>query len=663
MAWDGEGSESENEIPQKYMLFGNSDGLSIQAEQLATLDCLDLITRGATGPHVVNFGFAFNYDVNQILWELSSRQMIFLLRHNRMKYRGFDLEYVPSKWLQVKRHGKYSKAVKIYDVWHFFNCALVTDDPKNPGALDKFDIGTPEEREYLARMKKERPQFRWEEIEEVKEYWTTEGRLMVALMSRVRDIFADAGFFINTWHGPGALARYRLNAMKIKTVDYRESNRAVWNAACYAFSAGRFEQFRAGLHIGDVWNFDINSAFPYAIQFLPNLDTGHWIHSRNVNRDRIHHGRFALYQINYKGNRKDKGPHPLFRRLINDNICWPDEVNGWYWSPEAELVKDDPNAEFIESWEYIDDGTRPMAWIAEMFEQRLRLKNAGDPMEYPIKLGMNSIYGQFAQRAGWENQSVPGPPRFHQIEWAGYITSMCKSMVYPAAKWAWEHNSLITIDTDGIFSTLRIPDEYLRNSIGKGLGQWEMKRHDGILLWQSGFYWIKDGEDWSKCRSRGAPRGTVPIEHAWEGLEKLESHTEHTVDIHYEKKLFVAFGLARQWGRFDLWRSWTMRPTELRFGGNGKRQHFVRACGKCIHARYPWAQHIKLRGWDEQLHVLTPMPPGIAKSYRVQRDGLPHPGYWSMKHRLPWEEKMKPEEVIDEEDIEPEVLIWEDNAL
>jgi hypothetical protein len=660
VAWDGEGSEVPNGTPQPYMLFGNSDGLSIQAEQLSTIDCLDLITRGIVAPQVVNFAFAFNYDVNQILRNLGSTRMDRLMRKSRVKFKDYLIEWVPSKWLQVKRDGKFTKAVKIYDVWHFFNCALVTNDPKNPGALDKFDIGTPAEREYLARMKAERPQFRWEEIDEVKHYWRLEGQLMVALMERVRDIFGQAGFYIKTWHGPGALARYMLNAHKIKQIDYRETNRSVWEAACYAFSAGRFEQFRAGLHKGNVWNYDIHSAYPYAIQFLPNLHTGKWRHTRNVDRNAIDHRRFALYQINYNGKGNSWAPRPLFRRLQNDNICWPSRVNGWYWSPEAELVKNDPNAEFAEAWEFDDDGTRPMAWIGEIYERRERLKSQGNPMEYPLKLGMNSCYGQFAQRAGWENQRVPGPPRLHQLEWAGYITSMCKAMVYTVAKWCWGKGSLVTIDTDGVFTTTRIPENVLPNGIGDGLGQWEEKRHDGILVWQSGFYWLKDDDSWSKCRSRGAPRGTVPFDLAMDGMERVEKH-EYPVNIEYEKKVFMGYGAAKQLGMFWKWRSWSARPIELIFGGRGKRQHDIRSCPRCSYEKLG----IKRPGWDQQLHILRPAPPHPNRDF-WEKTFYEQKGddFWSMKHRLPWEEKKEEvDDIIFDEDELVDEDVFEDVTL
>lgn len=649
VAWDGEGSQVDDDEPQPYMLFGNTAGLSIQAPQLGTEECLELICKG--DPGVINFSFAFTYDVNQICWQIPRRRMYALSRGRRIVYNGYLIEWAPAKWFAVKRNRKGEKWVKIFDCFHFFNKALTK-------VLDEYQIGSPEIRAYLDKMKSERSQFTWEEIEEVKEYWTIEGQLMVLLMEYVRDIFADAGFYISTWHGPGALARHLLRTHDVKKAqaNIRSVHPEVWLAARYAFSAGRFEQFGAGLHIGPVWNWDIHSAFPYAIQFLPDLNKGWWEHSLRPDRNRIRHDRYALYLIRYdaRDSRESENygkwrPHPLFRRLKNDNICWPDRVNGWYWSPEAELVKDDPNAEIVESWEFHGDGSRPMAWIAEIYRTREYHKRLGNVIEYPFKLGMNSCYGQFAQRAGWQNVrnedgSRGGPPPFHQIEWAGYITSMCKSMVYRVALWAYDAGGLITIDTDGIFATVRVPTNILPNGIGPELGQWEETEYEGILIWQNGFYWLKKDGEWSKAKSRGAPRGTIPIDKAWEALPGLDK-------ICYTKHMFTSFGKAIQTD-FLLWRSWQTLPYEVKFGGTGKRQHGRRSCPKCVKDQFG----IEMTGWEQQLHILQPAPPHATKAYQEGDD------HWSLMHNLPWinrKEERAADLIFDPEEDE----IWEDYTL
>jgi DNA polymerase type B, organellar and viral len=658
LAWDGEGSSVPNGEAQPYMLFGNSDGQYVKMRQLRTRSCLNLILRSPK--NCIHFGFAFGYDVNQILIDLSLAHLSRLAKTNRCRWKPdkldkscpiYHLEYIPGKWFRVSCEGV---TRTIYDVFNFFNRALAD-------VLDEYKIGTEVERKYLREQKLNRPHFTWDEINEVIEYWTLEGRLMVELMEYMRRLFNDAGFYPTSWHGPGALARQMLKNHGIRDckLDTRKLAPAVWIAARYGFTGGRFQQWLAGLYEGDVYNYDIHSAYPYAIQFLPNLATGRFHHNLHVDRATIEAERFAIYHIRYDAHRLEKSihsyhyknrPRPLFRRLKNNNVYWPDAVEGWYWSPEAELVKDDPAATFVEAWEFEDDGTRPLAFIADIYAKREYHKALGNAIEYGFKLAMNSGYGQFAQRAGWKNQRPPGPPPFHQLEWAGYVTSMCKAMVYKVATYAYDQGGLITIDTDGVFSTVPIPDHILPNGIGDGLGQWEEQKYQGILIWQNGFYWLKKGQEWSKARSRGAPRGKVPVEAAWEALESAGP-------IKFNRTEFIGFKTAlKNYGR--RWRSWTATSKDIDFGGGpgSKMVHIGnpldgRNAGRC-QACLPTAS---LGKWRHPMHNLTARNVSYGEYHGKYVDT------WSYKHKLPWLE-MDDKTAEDQED-EALMKIYEDLSL
>ena len=609
IAWDGEGSHVPDGERQPYILFGNSDGKYVKSRQLQTAQCLNLILRSPKD--AIHFGFAFGYDVNQILWELKYKHLWTLAHRNFTTWNGYLLHYIPSKWFQVSRNGE---TRRIYDVFHFFNKSLAD-------ILDEYKIGSDEERKYLREQKANRPDFAWEEINEVIKYWKLEGRLMVDLMTNFRGWLNDGGFHPTSWHGPGAVARQMLKNHGVKQckLDTRKNASEVWMAARYAFSGGRFQQWLAGYYDGEVYNYDINSAYPYAIQFLPNLATGKWHWNSHVDRSRISRHKFCVYHIRYDAHKLEQKersyfnscrPRPLFRRLKDNSIFWPNIVEGWYWSPEAELVKDDPAAEFIEAWEFEDDGSRPLEFIAEIYRIRESYKAKGNPVQNGFKLGMNSAYGQFAQRAGWESQRPPGPPPFHQLEWAGYITSVCKAMIHKVACYAYEKGGLITIDTDGIYTTVQIPDDVLENGIGDGLGQWGETKYQGIVIWQNGFYWLRKDDEWSRARSRGAPRGSVDIAAAWTALNDLSP-------IRYKKTQFISFSLAlRQPG--VNWRSWTPMDKKVAFGGNGKTYHNPKVCFTC-------------RGWwDHSMHNLHPMIVAADEwSGRFQKN-------WSYPHNLPW---------------------------
>jgi DNA polymerase type B, organellar and viral len=649
--WDGEGSSVPDGEPQPFILFGNTDGEYRVSPKLGTKECLDLIVKADS--QKIHVSFAFGYDVNQILCDLSHRVLSILNWRNSVRWEGYIIEYIPEKWFAVSKNGI---RTTIFDSFHFFNRALVS-------VLEDYKIGTVKQRAFLARQKKNRPHFKWDEIDEVLRYWWLENQLTKELLGYVRGLFNAAGFFPRSWHGPGALARELLknNDVKLALCDTRKEHLEVWIAARYGYSGGRFEQFQAGQYIGEVFNYDVRSAYPYAIQFLPNLATGTWHRRLRVDRNKIRRDRFCIYHIKYRSAAIDeeknmyhrRRPRPLFRRTKNDNICWPDMVEGWYWSPEAELVKDDPAAEFVEGWEYEDDGSRPLSFISKVYETREYHKELGNAIELAFKLAMNSCYGQFAQRAGWESvKPKPGPPPYHQLEWAGFVTSMCKAMVHRVAEYAYSKGGLITIDTDGVFSTVRIPQQYLPGRLGKGLGQWEEKRYDGIAIWQNGFYWLKEGNSWKKCRSRGAPRGTIEYEKVSHLIPRLECRKAEIpgsltkeLTIEFSRKRFVGFRQSiRSYRGWQKWRCWIDEPKKIEFGGGpgSKRQHTGRWECRACH---------KNSGSMHTLHVM----PLAYEDYKSGGD------IWSFMHNLPW---LDPDDkAVETADFPEEDEIWEDVSL
>jgi hypothetical protein len=254
------------------------------------------------------------------------------------------------------------------------------------------------------------------------------------------------------------------------------------------------------------------------------------------------------------------------------NVVWPYRTEGWYWSPEASLVANDSAATFLDGWVFDEDdpSDRPFAWLTDYYRRRRILKDAGNPAQYTFKLIINSVYGQLAQRAGWDKKTYTGP-KSHQLEWAGYITSACRASVFQTAKQA--GSELVSIDTDGITSTR--PHRGLRSS--KEFGEWELDEYDDAIYWQSGIYMLyKDGE-WTKARTRGIPKGTYSAEEMLSAMDRNEP-------IRLTKKVFYTYGLALQGAR-DKLNTWAIESYEFAFGGTGKRYHWARACPTTCHGK------------------------------------------------------------------------------
>jgi hypothetical protein len=555
VGWDGEGPHDAG-----YALFGNSDGDEICRPFLPTIDCLDLlVTHKQENPDTIDVWFGGDYDVSMILADLPRRNMAALHEFGKTVWKDYQLEHIPHKWFKVK-HGEIS--VTLFDIHSFFDSGYAD-------ALESWEIGTIEERERIKAGKAGRKDFVWIDIEGIRDYFRLELKLMPLLCERLRIVFADAGYVPRSWHGPGALARMALRRHGVYAA-MAESPEPVSIAARSAFAGGRFELKWAGHFHQRIYNYDIHSAYPYFATFLPNLAKGQWRRT-----SKFEPGRFAVYRIRYEASEPDSFRlYPLFRRLSSAGVAWPYRVTGWYWAPEAALVVDDADATILEGWVFDEDDAtdRPFAFLAEYYNRRRILKNNKQAAEYTFKLIINAIYGQLAQRVGWDRKNGK-PPRTHQLEWAGYITSACRAAVYNAGLQAGD--KLISIDTDGIYSLA--PIESL--DLGDNLGQWELAEYNDGIFWQSGVYCLQTGEEWIKARSRGIPKGTYTAEDLMDQVQTREP-------IKLWKQVFTGYRQADngQWNRRN---TWTPTPVEYVFGGGGKRLHPKRCTNRChgeIHA-------------------------------------------------------------------------------
>jgi hypothetical protein len=639
VVWDGEGPQDTG-----YSLLGNSEGDELCYPTLKTEDCLRFVIECAQKhPDTIHVAYGFDYDVSNIIKDLPWRCIAALHKFNRTVWRGYQIEHVPHKWLRV-RYGHVS--IRIFDVHSFFAKPLI-------GALEEWSIGpwnasTKEsvptlcaatgglsisrsavptidivksltEKQLVTLFKSLRSEFLWQDIEQIAVYMRLELKYMKILMGTLRDSLHSVGYSIRSWHGPGALANAAIRRHRIRDC-FGDTPSHIADAARYAFVAGRFEGVLGG-RVGKVYSADINSAYPYYCAQLPNLANGKW---RKV--DTYEYGRYGIYRIAYKSfGRNAFRIHPLPYRDKHGNVTWPDRVTGWYWNPEADLVFNNPDiwpgeATLLEGWVFdeYDTADRPFAWIVDYYNQRRDLKDAGDPAEKVLKLIINSIYGQLAQRTGW-NKKDRKAPKNHKLEYAGWITSSCRAAVFRVGTQCGA--DLVSIDTDGVYS--RGPFVWLQHS--KELGQWELEEYEDSVFWQSGIYALKSEGEWKKARSRGLPRATFSVESLLAAVETLGQ-------LKLKKKVFVGYSVALQRNvteRDAAFNTWEEIDYDLTFGGKGKRLH--------------------IRGRNKEgvwMDRCAQICPGNGTHILARRPNMElHPE--SRQHHLPWLDD--PKELTEEE--------------
>lgn len=629
--WDGEGPQDT-----AYSLFGNSEGYEICYPSLSTLDCLELITEsGRDNPQAINIAFGFNYDVSMILKDLPRRAHRALDYWGSTTWKWWTIQHIPHKWFKITyQTAKEKITVKIYDIRTFFQGGYVS-------CLQKFGVGTDEELALLTSGKASRSEFMWADIGEIAEYWRLELKLGPLLGNALRESLYKANYLPVSWHGPGSLARMALKRHHVYDA-MAVSPPKVRYAARMAYAGGRFDQYIIGEIRDTVYETDINSAYPYYATFLPNLRRGNWRFGNQFEPDK-----FALYHIRYTAKPDPTRVYPLFRRTKDYMVRFPHRVDGWYWSPEAELVVNDPDAEFVESIVFDEDDPtdRPFAWLTQYYHQRKMLDKTGNIAGYAYKILINALYGQLAQRTGW-NRKTRKPPRSHQLEWAGYITSACRAAVYKAAVACGD--KLISINTDSVQALCPLDDIV---ETGDALGQWKTSEYLGGLFWQAGIYTLQEDlgypkeydYGWTKAKTRGIPKGQYTTDELRDSIRTGQPLT-------LVRKMFITYSLALmgQWGKRNTWNA---EPHAYKFGGSdGKRTHLAprNLSGECL----PLCRNLPA-GMHRTINNLLGLDPIDIRSF---------------PHYLPWiegENKIKEQidgYMVDLDELDPDEE-WEYSAI
>ena len=599
IAWDGEETRDAG-----YCLFGASinglppDRLTTACHpDLSTRECLDLLLNVAEMfPGFWHVAYSFDYDVNWILRELSWPELITLKVKGKVNWDGYVISHVPHKIFKVEHDGI---QVRIDDVFSFFRC-------RYDKALQKYKIGEQGVRDQITRGKDNRADFFYADIAEIREYWSLELQTMCDLMLHVKSMADSAGFSkLNQWHGPGALAAYSLREHNTE-IHMKKSPPVILNRALTAYAGGWFERFQCGYHRGWCATADLNAAYVWAMSLLPDLARGTWTYTTSDLDTRAKECRFGLFRVKWRADhaaymRACHGiPFPLFHRDADGSVRRPLVSDVWLWNPEAANCTASPYAELTEAWIFNDDGSYPFAWVGDMYANRLDLQSRGDPAEKILKWAMASYYGRLAQRTGW-NEHSRTPPRFHQIEWAGWITSLCRATIYRAAFNAGISGGLVSVDTDGIIST--VPFDIPDTDIGSGLGQWKIEEYDGLIYIQNGVYWLRKNGNWEDPKLRGIPHTRMSSDIAIRSLQ--ENGT-----IRLSRHSFRGYSAAIR-GRRDQWRTWQDDEITISAASAGARIHNEQSCRAC-------QQRL---GLDETLHDLMLVPNRQVKS---------------KPHSLPW---------------------------
>jgi len=415
----------------------------------------------------------------------------------------------------------------------------------NPGAWDGKPICTDDEYALVLKGKAERGTIAdygtTDYFDDMQRYNVLENAILARVTTRLNEGFMHSGIPIKIpktdWYGPGRAAQLwmdqlhalcanpsrvednrrrarnpellqstdRANETGLLNADVYMSMPSWFNDAARAsYYGGWFEQMLHG-HVGDVWEYDINSAYPYIIASLPCLHTGDGHNGKYTQGSGTDPyppaspSQFTLIYGTIRGSNPYIGAMPY--RSRQGNISRPHVTKGWYWLHELGAARRAGLVDEIlmEKWvSYLACECPPpfnpdTIGINKLYQARLDFgKNT--PQGKSAKLVYNSAYGKTAQSIG--------TPKFSNPVYASLITAGCRTLILEAiASHPDGAKSVSMVATDGVYFTRSHTGLSLHM---ERLGAWDETFKPGMTQLMPGVYW--DDNTRERIKARQAPK-------------------------------------------------------------------------------------------------------------------------------------------------------------
>ena len=545
---------------------------------LLTLQALEFLENlAATYPGALFVSFGFGYDINKILKDLRPAQLKHLRKKEYLLSGDWRIWWRPGKYFGV---GHYHD-MTIWDLRSFFRGSFVN------ACIQVLGDEVPE---IITSGKASRANFKLKDLEKIKKYNQAELDLMVILTETIRHKLADLGILLNRFDGSGAIASAILKAHNVKE-HMPALDPEIERLAGAAFIGGRIECLQYGHSAKGGWQYDMRSAYPWAMSQVPSLN-GTWTKYKGDPGQYP----YALYLIEWQKFTSPAIPAPLPYRTKNGSIVYPAQGKALIWSPEVELIrginKKELKYKILETWVFtpVNPDIRPFNFLETLFAKRIYLSESGDNGAANIlKLGMNSIWGKTAQRVGWSEQNLP---TYHNLVVAGLTTSIVRAAVYKAAQV--DPDAVIAIETDALITRRRIKSQDL--ILGNELGQWVETRLKSLTYCNSGLAFAIDKDDKIITRTAGVPSGVLSE------AQVLEAARNGSRTVPITRPLFLGVAECerlKDWSNFGQWTEYT-------------EQVSIRPTGK----RLPLPKGLKeWNGWNAT--VCPVLPTDISFSYEV----------------------------------------------
>jgi len=433
-----------------------------------------------------NFFYNLNYDAEVILKLLGQELFRYKQTHNlNFTFKDYKIKYIPSKSLTISK-GHHSTV--FHDIQQFYKQSLLSAYEKNIGKVDH----------NYKEFKKKRAVFSKSFYDhnktKVRNYCIQDCKFTKELSEHFVKLFHDAfGFYAKRWVSSGYLAEKVIINHGIIIPEFNDIPFRIQQFSRWSYFGARFEIIKRG-YIGTAYLYDINSAYPYAMTKIPDLLDGRWINRKKINPK----AKMGFFRI--LADIPDFETIPAFPFRKENMIIFPSGKFETYCTL-AELEVCDPKLyKVLDAWQFIPNNeSYPLKkFIEKLYRKRMRLKRQNDPMELPIKIILNSMYGKTGQLHKGRIGNLFNPVIF------AFITGYARAMLYDFVKRNNLESDLVSFATDSICVTRKLKIN------SKKLGDFSKENEaNDVFFLQNGIYRFN-----GKWKQRGlGTLGTKQIEH------------------------------------------------------------------------------------------------------------------------------------------------------
>ena len=248
--------------------------------------------------------------------------------------------------------------------------------------------------------------------------------------------------------------------------------------ALNSYAGGRFEVVKRG-YIGNSFDIDLHSAYPFIISQLPDISKGSWVKVAEVNQDAL----LGFYRVIVDIPPNKLTPLPF--RLGPNLMVYPcGQFETYITNLEYNACFEDIDIKVIRGYEFYDKN--PSFPFYNEIHRLYDLKKITPKEDFKyslIKIIMNSLYGSFYEKHKQEDYYYTGK-MFNPI-YASLITSGTRALIWNMVKKYYKN--IIAIATDGIILDTE-PDLIPSNE----LGNWDLEASGDTIILRSGIYKIGD---------------------------------------------------------------------------------------------------------------------------------------------------------------------------